>query len=547
MTNIESQRRTSTIGSTVWSTVWPLLGLLALIGFLYGNSLANGFVYDDGAYLSSAAVRDFDLPELVAGNWRNLNLYRPAALISIAADRAIWGDRAAGFHLTNLILHAIVCWMVWLLARELLPSRSAAAVAALVCAVHPLQSEVVNWVSARGDLLSTGLLLLGLLAHRRCRTRCGATRAWRVTAALCCALAPLAKETGFLFLPLAWWLDDAQTRSGWLRRGLIWLRCHPEYVVLTAAVLLLRTAILVSGGEAPHSANLLADATPLQRLVTCVAIMGRYAGLVVLPVSLSVDYSFDSIPLSGPTDPWLGIGIAVIGGLVWAARRGPGPLAQAAGVLLICWLPTSNLAFLTPSAMAERYLYPGFFGVGLALGHLAGQQLSPTRRGSRARRNAAILLLTGLLSIWSVRVHLRNRDWHDDGTLFSSVRQRFPHNARALENLGHWHARQGDLTRAVGLYQEALIVRPENPRALTNLASLELRRGRLEEALVAWTGVLTMTPQQLPALLGLAATLERLRRYPAAAERYREVLALSPDHAAAQAGLQRISGVGPRD
>ena len=140
-----------------------------------------------------------------------------------------------------------------------------------------------------------------------------------------------------------------------------------------------------------------------------------------------------------------------------------------------------------------------------------------------------------------MRVHLRNRDWHDDGTLFTAVGQRFPHNARALENLGHWHARQGDLEGAVGLYQEALIVRPENPRALTSLAALELRRGHLEEAVVAWTGVLAMTPQQLPVLLDLAGTLERLGRSAAAAERYRAVLVLAPDHAEARAGLQRVS------
>jgi hypothetical protein len=536
VTNIEPQRRTSTL--------LALLALAVLIGSVYGNSLANGFVFDDAAYLSSAAVRDFDLTELVLANWRDLNLYRPAALISIAADQAIWGGRAAGFHLTNLILHAVVVWFVWLLALELLTNRAAAAVAAVVCAVHPLQSEVVNWVAARGDLLSTGLMLLGLLAHRRRHSgNGGAGPAWRVTAALCCAMAPLAKETGFLFLPLAWWLDNAQTRSGWMRRSFHWLRCHPEYLVLTAAVLLLRAAVLVSGGESPHNANLLADASPLQRLATSVAIMGRYAGLVVLPVSLSADYSFDSIPISGLTDPWLGVGIVVIGGLVWAARSGPGPLAQAAGALLICWLPTSNLAFLPPSAMAERYMYPGFFGIGLACGCLAGPQFSQTK----ARTRAVVALLVALLSIWSVRVHLRNRDWQDDGALFAAVGQRFPHNARALENLGHWHARHGDLEQAVRLYQEALVVRPVNPRALTNLAALELRRGHLEEAVVAWTGVLATTPERLPVLLDLAGTLERLGRSAAAAERYRAVLTLAPDHAEARAGLQRVSGEVPRE
>ena len=84
----------------------------ALTCLVYAGSLANGFVFDDSAYLGSPEVRDFDLRALVLGNWAGLELYRPLALISIAADHALWGDRAAGFHLTNVLLHGVVTWLV---------------------------------------------------------------------------------------------------------------------------------------------------------------------------------------------------------------------------------------------------------------------------------------------------------------------------------------------------------------------------------------------------------------------------------------------------
>ena len=515
----------------------------ALVCLVYSGSLANGFVFDDSAYLGSAEVRDFDLRALVLGNWAGLDLYRPLALISIAADHALWGDRPAGFHLTNVLLHGAVTWLVWWLARPL-AGRRGAWIAALVFGLHPLQSGVVYWISARADLLAAGLVLLGLGAPQRALPGAGRPRGWRWLAVGCCALAPLAKETGALLPAAAWWLDRCRpvfgTPTSLARHGFDWLRRHPGYLAALAAALVLRTAVIAGGAAPPESANFLAAAEPAERWATAVAILGRYASLVVFPLHLSADYSFDSIPLSGLRDPWLYAGLAVLAGLALAVRRQEGLAAFAAGAFLLAWLPVSNLLVLAPSAMAERYAYAGFYAVALAAGIAAARLLqgpAAVRRGVAA----ALCLVAGL---WILRVEVRAYDWRDDGALFTAVTRRFPRNARALENLGAWHARQGDPRGAVALYREALVVRPENLRALANLGLLEARRGKLAEAALAFSGALSLNPDHRGALLGRARAMERLGRPQEAARDYRRLLSLAPDHAEAEAGLARVQGGG---
>ena len=522
------------------STILAPVAVVALVCLVYAGSLANGFVFDDSAYLSSPAIRNLDLAQLVLANWRDLDLYRPLALVSLAIDQALWGERAVGFHLTNVALHGAVTWIVWWLALRFTGKRLTALVAALAFGLHPLQSEVVCWVSARADLLSTGLMLLGLGAHLRAAEDGPHRRRWRLLAISCCALAPLAKETGAVFLVAAWWLDrcrgSASGRLSLVRDGTVWLRRHPGYALALVAALALRTAVVAGGGEPPASANFLASAGLLERWGTAVAILGRYASLVVFPLHLSVDYSYDSIPLSGLGDPWLYVGAFVAFVLVMAARRADGVSAFCAGAFLLAWLPVSGLLILAPSAMAERYLYPGFYALALALGAGVSRLLA----GSATRHRLVVSGLALLLGLWAVRVEARTRDWRDDGTLFTAVARRFPRNARALENLAHWRWRQGDLAAAVDLYRESLISRPHNVRAFTNLGILEARRSRLRQAAVAFAGALELNPRHQQALLGRAGVLERLGRSRQAADHYRTVLALAPGHSAAVAGLARV-------
>ena len=136
-----------------------LLGLCC-----YANTLGNGFVFDDSAYLASAMVRQLAIGEIFAANWMGLDISRPLALLSLGCDFLLYGRSPKGFHLTNTLLHVINGLLLYALVRQLVSDGRAALWATLLYICHPLQTEVVGWVSARGDLLASSFFLSGFIA-----------------------------------------------------------------------------------------------------------------------------------------------------------------------------------------------------------------------------------------------------------------------------------------------------------------------------------------------------------------------------------------------
>jgi hypothetical protein len=117
-----------------------------------------------------------------------------------------------GYHLTNLLLHAVSAALFYLVSRRLLglamPAASpgtvslGAAVAALYFAVHPLRVESVAWITERRDLTSGLFFLLTILAYLKAHERPPAVRmAWRWVSLGAATLA-LASKSIVMGLPL---------------------------------------------------------------------------------------------------------------------------------------------------------------------------------------------------------------------------------------------------------------------------------------------------------------------------------------------------------
>ena len=100
--------------------------IAALALACYANTLGNGFVFDDSAYLASDAVRGLALGELFGASWMGLELYRPLTLLSLGLDFQLFGEAPWGYHLTNVLLHAVNSLLLYALARDLLGEERAA-------------------------------------------------------------------------------------------------------------------------------------------------------------------------------------------------------------------------------------------------------------------------------------------------------------------------------------------------------------------------------------------------------------------------------------
>src|SRR4051794_29483467 len=199
------------------------LSLMALAVAVYAGALGAPFIFDDHrTVLDNPSIR-------ALGNlrWIFIGSRRFVTNFSYAADQAVWGARPFGFHLTNLVLHALVVLALYELARRLWQNDAPALLAAALFAVHPLGSESVAYVSSRPGLLCALFLIVSTWAWHRALT---GRRRWMAAAVAAWVLAAASKETGLL-APALWLACDLLFVEGSRRR-------LPAYAVcgLAAAV-----------------------------------------------------------------------------------------------------------------------------------------------------------------------------------------------------------------------------------------------------------------------------------------------------------------------
>src|SRR5712664_308683 len=181
--------------------------------------------------------------------------YIPLTWLTFGLDYVIWGMQPAGYHFTNLVLHAANAALFYWVSRRVLTAaapaagetalRAGAAVAALFFAVHPLRAESVAWATERRDVLSGLLFLTCVLLYLRAVGATGARRRGLLALAVgSFALALLAKSIvmtlPLLLLVLDWYplrrLSPAPGtwRSPEGRR--VWLEKLPFFLVAGAGV-----------------------------------------------------------------------------------------------------------------------------------------------------------------------------------------------------------------------------------------------------------------------------------------------------------------------
>lgn len=434
----------------------------------YVNNLSNGFTYDDRFVVAlNPLVQRVDLRGLITqpywGDIVDAGLYRPLTSFTFGVNR-LFGESAFSFHLVNDLLHAGASALVVVAARNLGASRFVSVTAGLVFALHPLQTEAVDSIVGRAEILALMGTLGALVLFQR-----GSKSVW---VGILFFLALCSKESAAFALPLflLYWLSFE-------RRSLMPIAAA---VIAYAA---LRFAALggfgISGREIAFLDNPVAHADVATRVSMAFVLIGKYASLIVWPAPLSADYSYNAIPVE--TDWRVLVGLAVASALAWLAWRRRGLAAFAALAFLIPLTGFLHLLFPLGTLLAERLVYLPMFGMALLIA-LATDALP------RARWVLAILLVA-----CAARVVDRNRDWRDNETLFRQTVRTMPESARAHFLLGAELLEQDRFEEAATSFETGLAILPTHTGARMSLGEAHLGAGEPEAAMRAFEGVLEST------------------------------------------------------
>jgi protein O-mannosyl-transferase len=430
-------------------------------------------------------------PRVHGLNWQNVKQiftsrcatsYYPVRSLSFALDYQLWGLSAAGFKLTNGLIHAAnVLLLFWLMLRlfpqQSIPFASSYSVAvqrdvcpavfgAAIFAIHPVVVEPVTWVSGREELLMT----LGALAcvhfhltARRLSEHGGRLR-WvlslHVLAALSCAAACLSNAVGAV-IPLLIVALDVSTMA----------RPTPRRILAGTAALWgigVATVIIKKLGEFRDPPSEV-GAWSIERLLLILNAYWSNLKTLVWPTELAVFY--DPLAPQGFCDIQVALGaLAVVLTLtvLWVLRR------QKLVLLGLIWF----LIALTPGSQvivhhihrADRFLYLPLVGLALAVAMglrcLESRIRHPVVLTATTVVGVLVFVLLGTLSAAQVRT------WRNDAAMWENCVKVNPDNVRYRVSLADCLASRGEFGRAIEQYEHVLRLVPEHEPAIGRLAWL---------------------------------------------------------------------------
>ena len=516
------------------------IALFAAAALVHARALDLGFTnWDDDDYvirnagierLDAARVREMFRPtSVVVGNWA------PVTILSLAVDYALWERRPFGYHLTNLLLHAIAVVLLFLLLDRILArgnpgtSPAPAAIAAALFAIHPVQVESVAWVAERKNVLGMSLFLAAFLAWLRAagsRWRPGAYAAFL----LLYAAALLAKAQAVILPPLLLlyeWIERPPPRPSAQRCAALLL---PAFA-LAVGVGLVTIAAQQSGAQMRPTHDFAGSVATAPTLVL------GYVKDLLLPMSRAAIlqrpiYRTPGAPV--PVATWLVI-------IAWVAAVLAGRRERPHRAFFSLWFlgalaPVLNFVPLGVLA-ADRYQYwasPGLFALAGLWTSRAWTRLKSWRRGFLAALGTAVLVMLAALTVARVEV------WKDAVTLWSDAVRKAPEDPVVRTNLSSALIVAGRSGEAIAHLRHALLREPRSFRLRINLGVALLNLGRVEEAILEGRAATGLNPKLPEAWLLYGTALEMRGRRAEAIDAFRRVTELRPGDPAATIHLRAL-------
>lgn len=486
------------------SDILPILLIVVIISLIFGNILFHQFTYDDhkgienNRYIES--LRNF--PYLFSKKYFSAfgeRSYRPVVTASYFFDHQLWGKRAFGYHLTNLLLHILTVVFFYIFLRYFFEDRNVRLFAALFFALHPVVCEPVNSLSFREDLLTGLFVMTTLVLILSSRDRSPLHLIAGVFTGL---FALFSKESAiplFFICLLLFSLRIGQKNGS---KKILSVPALTLQFLILVIYILIRFGIMVPK-----------DVWQTRLLGGDAAAASAHSGFLffkvwqtlVWPFHLNADYVFRDI--RGIITPYSIMGMLFLFLyfflLFLIYKRGYKRLFAGLCWILLFFIPSSNLIPLT-NPFAERYLYlilPGF-SILTALGF---EYIQKKMKGKYVKQQNILYIFPILLLIFIAALSVnRNLVWSTDKTLWSATLEREPGSVRALNGVGLVFIQKGEFDKAEKLFHNALSIDPRDYELRNNLAVVYIHTQKPDRAKEELEKALRIKPDYAAAHYNLA-------------------------------------------
>ena len=514
--------------------------LVIIVWAVFGQTIHHRFInYDDGMYV-------YQNPHVLAGlSWRGIRWaftfaeighWHPVTWFSHMLDARVWGLRAGGHHLTNVLFHLATAFLLFLALKRMTGALWRSAAVAAFFAIHPQRVESVAWIAERKDVLSGLFFMATILGYLRYTARPGWAR-YAIVVVLF-ALGLMSKgmliTLPLLLLLLDYWplarfkpdsvkaIWNAQNRS-------ILARLIGEKVPL----FILSAASCLATRLSPEKIAPVFQMSLLARIENAIVSYVIYIKQMLYPVGLELPY-FNP---PGGFPVWqvivalvLLLSVTLIAFLQWKRRP----------YLIVGWLwyvvmmlPVIGLVQISYYTRADRYTYLPHIGLYLLI-VWGAVDLTSTWPRRRELLSFAGLLLIGLL-VMQARVQASY--WHDSEKLWRYALSVAPDNFVARVNLGLVLDEKGEVDAAIAQYEKAERIQPGYAEEHNNLGNALCRAGRVPEAIAQYEKALELVPGLPQVENNLGTALAQNGQLTEAIAHFRKAIELTPDFAGAHGNL----------
>lgn len=496
----------------------------------YHGCFTGGFILDD---LSSVTLNPSirQLWPLTSPPPGTVTGGRPVANFTFALNYALSGLDVWSYHATNLLVHVLAALTLFgvvrrTLTQPILKARFSAialplaAAAALLWAVHPLQTATVDYVSQRTEQLMALFYLLTFYAFIRGTEN--SPRLWHPLAVVACTLGMASKEV-MATAPVLILLYDRTFVAG---NFLTALRQRWRLYAALASTWLLLAWLVLGSHLDQRGAGFNLGVSPTDYALTETRVLLHYLLLSLWPHPLVFDYGWDFARLLADVWPFVVTLTALATATLWALWRRP-----AIG-FLVCWffviqLPTSSFVPISEQPMAESRVYLPLAAVAVALTAALFAYVRPR----------AILICGCVACLFVGLTARRTLDYHSDLSIWSDTVTKKPANARAHRALGDALLVLNRTDAAIASFATAVRLKPDYTQAHYNLGNAYLARGDRPAAIASFGTALRQNPQHAKAHNNLANALLAEKRPADAIPHYETALRLVPDFAEARRNL----------
>ncbi|MDP6850407.1 MAG: tetratricopeptide repeat protein [Planctomycetota bacterium] len=458
--------------------------LLIFLCFLaFSSTLSNEWIWDDDDYVVENPVltQEGGL-ERIWTERRSIPQWYPLVHTTFWVERRVWGDAPGGgpnpfgYHLDNLLLHALTGVVLWRLLRRL---RVAGAwfIAALFI-LHPVTVESVAWVTERKNVLSLLLALssihsyLGWAEYRKTKSLVFSTILF---------IAALFSKTVVASAPAVIVL-------------LLWWRKRPFSVRVWSPLV----AMLALGGwmgwqtAVDEMQHVGAQGTAweygfIERTLIAGRILWSYAATLCAPFKLIFIYPRWEI---NPAVWWQYLWPAgAMGAIIFAFKAipkyGRGPLV---GLLIFGGVLFPALGYLNVYPHQYSFVADHFqHHAAPALIVLIGSFLATKKyflpnpktpfEGPVAGKHSAMTMgsWSALLLVLAILSFNQGKVYENEKVLWLDVVEKNPAASIAYNNLGLIAHKEGKTQEAIMRFRQAIETKGENSQALNNLGQLLLQ------------------------------------------------------------------------